>query len=85
MVYFEKKRKSSVLWKHKENEHQDEDMDMKMTITKKFRDPLSRQANEAVRISNRNGKTGDLLNSKSEFHHPPVGRIVVEKRNFAKK
>ena len=60
-------------------------MNMKMIITKKFKDPLSRQANEAVRITNRSGKTGELLNSKSEFHHPPVGRIMVEKRNFGKK
>ena len=85
MADFQKKRRGSVLWKHKENEHKDEDMNMKMIITKKFKDPLSRQANEAVRISNRSGKTGELLNSKSEFHHPPVGRIMVEKRNFGKK
>ena len=49
-----------------------------MEITKKFKDPLTRQANEAVRINNR-GKS-ELLNSKSEFNHPPTVRISVERR-----
>ena len=54
-----------------------------MKITKKFRDPLTRQANEVVRIENRN--KNELLNSKTEFNHPPIARIVVEKRKFEKR
>ena len=81
---FEKKRPNSVLWKHKQKEHGDEEMKVTMQITKKFRDPLTRKANEAVRISHRNKNPGELLNSKSEFNHPPVARIVIEKRNFVK-
>ena len=81
---FEKKRPNSVLWKHKQKEHGDEEMKVTMQITKKFRDPLTRQANEAVRIGHRNKNPGELLNSKSEFNHPPVARIVIEKRNFVK-
>ena len=53
-----------------------------MKITGKFRDPLTRQANEAVRISQRSKNTGELLNSKSEFNHPPLGRVAVEKRRY---
>ena len=49
-----------------------------MKITKKIQEPLSRQANEAVRISNRNNHA--LLNSKNEFNHPPITRISVERR-----
>ena len=75
MADFKNKRQKSVLFKHKENDHKHEEMHVKMKITQKFTDPLTRQANEAVRISNR--KTGELLNSKSEFHHPPVTRITV--------
>ena len=67
---FEKKRSSSVLYKHKEIEHKDEMMKIKMQITKKFKDPLTRQANEGVRINNRN--KNELLNSKTEFNHPPI-------------
>ena len=77
---FENKRPKSVLLKHKLNEHQHEEMKFKMKITKKFKDPLTRQANEAIRISYRNEKNGELLNSKSEFNHPPISRVIVEKR-----
>ena len=79
MYDLEKQKSSSVLFKHKENEHQHETMKISMKIIKKFKDPLTRQANEAVRIANRNESKGELLNSKNEFHHPPISRIVVEK------
>ena len=82
---FEKRRPNSILWKHKQKEHGEEEMKVKMKITKKFRDPLTRQANEAVRIAQRSKNQGELLNSESEFNHPPVNRIVVEKRNFVNK
>ena len=49
-----------------------------MEIMKKFRDPLTRQSNEAVRISQR--RKDEILNSKSEFNHPPIARITVEGR-----
>ena len=81
---FKSKRSNSVLLKHKLQEHQEEEMKIKMKITKKFKDPLTRQANEAVRISMRNKNKGELLNSKSEFNHPPLGRIIVEKRKPVK-
>ena len=60
-------------------------MTFRMEITDKFRDPLTRQANEAVRISKR--KKFELLNSKNEFNHPPIARISVvrkEKTKFQK-
>ena len=66
-------RNDSALYKHKINDHKDEEMNFRMEITKTFRDPLSRQANEAVRISER--KKIELLNSKNEFNHPPIARI----------
>ena len=50
-----------------------------MEITQKFKDALSRQANEAVRIYSR--PDHELLNSKAEFNHPPLARVVVEKNN----
>ena len=50
-----------------------------MEITGKFKDALTRQANEAVRIYSR--PSHELLNSKSEFNHPPLARVVVEKKN----
>ena len=74
---FRSDRVDSALYKHKHNDHAHEDMKFSMHITKRFRDPLSRQANEAVRISGR--KKGELLNSKNEFNHPPIARISVER------
>ena len=75
---FEKKKKTSALVKHADSEHRNEEIKFKMEITKRFKDALSRQANEAVRIFNRSG--AQLLNSKAEFNHPPLARVVVEKR-----
>ena len=74
----EKNRGKSVLFKHKISEHPNEVPKFKMEITKSFQDALTRQANEAVRIFGRPGH--ELLNSKSEFNHPTLGRVVVEKR-----
>ena len=85
MADLENERPKSVLLKHKLKEHQDEEMKIKMKITGKFKDPLTRQANEAVRINQRNKNIGELLNSKSEFNHPPLGRVTVEKRKFGQK
>ena len=73
-----KQRPSSVLFKHKLNEHKEEEMVISMKITKIFKDPLTRQANEAVRIGKRNENKEELLNSKSEFNHPPIPRIIVD-------
>jgi hypothetical protein len=58
----------------------EEEMSIRMEITQKFRDPLTRQANEAIRIKYRSKNPGELLNSKSEFNHPPLSRVVVEKK-----
>ena len=58
-------------------------MEIKMQITKKFKDPLTRHGNEGVRINNR--KKNELLNSKTEFNHPPIPRITVEGKPFSKK
>lgn len=74
---FKNDRIDNALYKHKHNEHENEEMKFSMKITQKFRDPLSRQANEAVRISSR--RKSELLNSKNEFNHPPIARISVER------
>ena len=73
----EGKKKDSVLYKHKLTEHRNEEVNFKMEITGTFKDALSRQAEEAVRIQARN--PSESMNSKSQFNHPPIARIVVEK------
>ena len=74
----EKKSEKSVLYKHKMTAHKNENVKFKMEITGHFKDALTRQANEAIRISSRS--THELLNSKSEFNHPPTARVIVEKK-----
>ena len=74
----EKKSEKSVLYKHKMTAHRNESAKFKMEITGHFKEALTRQANEAVRISSR--PTHELLNSKSEFNHPPTARVIVEKK-----
>ena len=56
----------------------DEEVEFGVEITGIFRDALSRQANESVRIYSR--KNSEILNSKSEFNHPPTARMMVEKK-----
>ena len=75
---FEKKKEKSVLFKHKLTDHKDENVKFKMEITKKFKDSLTRKANEAVRIFSR--PATESLNSKSEFNHPLLARVVLEKK-----
>ena len=64
---FNKEKSDSAMYKHRQTEHNGEEIKYRMEITKRFRDPLTRQANEAVRISSRDKK--EILNSKHEFNH----------------
>ena len=77
MREYNKGSSESAMNKHKQNEHNGEEIKYRMEITKPFKDPLTRQANEAVRISSL--KKNEILNSKNEFNHPPVARISVER------
>ena len=70
------KNPKSALYKHKEAEHKNEHMDIKMSISKGFKDALTRQTNEGVRIFRENKPT--LMNSKSEMNHPKIPRILVD-------
>ena len=43
-----------------------------------FRDPLTKQCKEGVRIKNA-GKLANIMYSKSERNHPPTNRITIQK------
>ena len=45
--------------------------------TKFFKDPLTRQINEGVRINNTQSSPGCLMNSKAEFRQGEVSRVVL--------
>ena len=78
LMGYKNKDPKNVIFKHKQSDHKNEEMVMKMTVRNSFKDALTRQSNEAVRINRRENKT--LLNSKCEMNHPPVARITVEKK-----
>ena len=65
------------MFKHKQNGHPD--AEIKMEVTRKFKDPLTRVANEGVRIKNQ--KPVKLLNSKIKSHQPSLVRLQIEKKN----
>ena len=46
----------------------------KFRVDKTFQEPMLRQINEMVRMSN---FTGTLLNSKAEWNAPPIVRIIA--------
>ena len=60
----------------KEHSDETEKVDFQMKIVGKFKNPLSRIINEAIRIKNKDPEL--LLNSKAEFHGPSLKRKVFE-------
>ena len=57
-------------------------MTFEFQIKKQFFDPLTRQCEEGMQINKaKNTPATIVLNSKSEFNHPPTNRVVVKKRN----
>ena len=73
---FRSKKEGNPLYKHKLIDHPEEDPQFGMQVLRSFKDPLTRLANEGVRIKER--KPAELLNSKSEFHQPAIVRLQVE-------
>ena len=65
------------LLKHNSIHHPGKRVKFEIRKTGSFRDPLSRQVNEGVRINNSNSNPGFLMNSKAEFHQGQVPRVVV--------
>ena len=82
MAGLKSKNKENAFYKHWHNFHEtpceDESVrlqNFEIRVENSFKDPMSRQINEMVRIMNFNGT---LLNSKSEWNAPPIIRIIAE-------
>ena len=72
-----KKTEDSHIWKHWSEEHPGQEMPhFRFQIVRLFRDCLSRQIAEAVRIEMREGA---VLNSKAVFSRCKLPRLVVER------
>ena len=74
-----KENSANPLVKHTQIHHPNSSKKVKFDfcMKSKYFDALSRQANEGVRIKNA-GKM--VMNSKSEFNHPPNNRVTVKRR-----
>ena len=77
MASYRGKHQDSPMWKHAQLVHGGSTtVSYSMKVVRSFKDPLTRQINEAVRISNCTATT--QLNSKTEWHGPATVRLVAE-------
>ena len=88
MAGLKSKSKENAFYKHWHNFHEtpceDESVrlqNFEIRVENSFKDPMSRQINEMVRIMNFDGT---LLNSKSEWNAPPIIRIIAENESERK-
>jgi hypothetical protein len=63
--------------KHCEVQHEGEKAEFNMKVTGIFRSCIERQNNEAVRVRKAEKEADILMNSRTEFHQPPISRVVV--------
>ena len=77
MTGYASRRKDNPLWKHQTNFHPGLQPTYNMRALKFFKDPLTRQINEGVRINNSRSTPGFLMNSKSEFRQGEVARVDI--------
>ena len=75
MKKYARKDETSFIYKHQAEKHNSQPAKFGMRVAGSFKDPLSRQVTEAVMIKNHQGT---LLNSKAEFHQPPLVRVRQE-------
>ena len=73
---------ASHIAKHWDNAHSGEDMpEFRFRIVKTFRDSLSRQVAESVRIDLRGG---NILNSKTVYSRNRLPRLEIEQPEWGK-
>ena len=72
------KNKNSWMHSHQQEKHEGAEPDFKMKVERIYKDPLSRQASEAVFIRRTNG---NVLNSKIEFNQPQLYNVRREIMN----
>ena len=72
-----KRKADKPLFKHQKNLHPGQVAQFNIKATKFFKDPLTRQINEGVRINNSQSSLDCLMNSKAEFRQGEVARVVL--------
>ena len=74
---YNKRKADKPLYKHQKNFHPGQVAQFKIKATKFFKDPLTRQIDEGVRINNSQSSPDFLMNSKAEFRQGEVARVVL--------
>jgi hypothetical protein len=75
-----KEREDNVMYKHMSIHHEGEEPNFKMTVTGRFKGCLVRQEDEGTRI--RENIAHILMNSRTQWHQPPINRVVVLRGNL---
>jgi hypothetical protein len=76
-----KEKEDSALWKHCELVHNGTHVEFAMETTGAFEACEERQSDEGSRVKVKGSKVKHLMNSKSEWHQPPITRITVDTGN----
>jgi hypothetical protein len=75
------KQMNNALAKHCKIQHDDQKAEFKMSITGTYRTCLERQEAEAVKVRRAQATVDILMNSRNDFHQPPIRRVVTETGN----
>ena len=74
------RNEDSPLWKHAISHHGGRlDVRYSMNVVRTFKEPLTRQVNEAVRMTRCEADV--CLNSKSEWHSPVIVRLSIDENS----
>jgi hypothetical protein len=77
---FKKEKLDNVMWKHSAIHHEGVHARFKMSITGRFAKCLERQEDEGTRV--RESKADILMNSQTQWHQPPIKRVVILRGNI---
>jgi hypothetical protein len=77
-----RKVKDSALAKHMQIQHDGMIGRFSMEVTGTFETCVPRLADEGMRVREVAGKVDILMNSRSEFHQPPIVRMVAVRGNI---
>jgi hypothetical protein len=74
-------QENNAIGKHCIIDHKDGRPELKMEILKKYRTCLDRQEGEGVYVRLETDANETVMNSRTEFHQPPLVRVVTTRGN----
>jgi hypothetical protein len=74
-------QENNAIGKHCIMEHRIIKPELKMEVLKKYRTCLERQEGEAVYVRLESNEETEIMNSRSDFHQPPLVRVITTRGN----